>query len=63
MLRFKEVAPTASDDLAQNFDANDAIQLLEYCKNGDLMSLLEKVTDKPLGGKHVLKIFACRKAL
>lgn len=62
MLRAREIAPTLSASEARNVDVDESIQLLEFCKHGDLMALMEKIDDKePMAVKHVLKIFACRK--
>lgn len=62
MLRAREIAPTLSSSEARNVDIDDSIQLLEFCKHGDLMSLMERIDDQePMAVKHVLKIFACRK--
>lgn len=53
-----------SPEEANHIDLDDSIQLLEFCKHGDLMSLLERIDEKePMAVKHVLKIFACRKEL
>lgn len=62
MLRAREIAPTLSASEARNVDVDESIQLLEFCKHGDLMALMERIDDKePMAVKHVLKIFACRK--
>lgn len=51
-----------SSDEANHLDLDNSVQLLEFCKHGDLMSLLERIDEKgPMAVKHVLKIFACRK--
>lgn len=64
MLKIQEVVPTITDlQVQRRFDRNNAVQLLEFCKHGDLMSLLEKTSDNPMQGKHLIKIFACRKKL
>lgn len=64
MISMKQAAPTESDEVCEFFDGRTSMQLLQYCKHGDLSQLIQYlVGGAPVGiqEKHVAKIFCCRK--